>query len=82
MRVIDADALRKRIKAKNASNAMMKAMREKCVAEIDDTPTIELIRCKDCKHWNEDGMCRILKEYIFNDDFFCVNAERKEGADG
>lgn len=40
-RLIDADALRKRIKAKNASNAMMKAMREECVAEIDDAPTIE-----------------------------------------
>lgn len=45
-RLIDADALRKRIKAKNASNAMMKAMREECVAEIDDAPTIEPERKK------------------------------------
>ena len=42
MRLIDADELRKRIKAKNASNAMMRAMKAECLAEIDDAPTIEV----------------------------------------
>ena len=41
MRAIDADALHKRIKAKNTSNAMMRVMKAECLAEIDDTPTIE-----------------------------------------
>lgn len=101
-RLIDADALRKRIKAKNASNAMMKAMREECVAEIDDAPTIEpeLIRCKDCKWWgydDDDGAVRvchaakhghmssnwsIMIYRTHKGDFYCADAERKEGADG
>lgn len=46
MRCIDADALHKRIKAKNASNAMMRAMKAECLAEIDDAPTIEPERKK------------------------------------
>lgn len=41
MRAIDADALHKRIKAKNTSNAMMRVMKAECLAEIDDAPTIE-----------------------------------------
>lgn len=40
MRAIDADALHKRIKAKNTSNAMMRVMKAECLAEIDDAPTI------------------------------------------
>lgn len=40
-RLIDADALHKRIKAKNTSNAMMRVMKAECLAEIDDAPTIE-----------------------------------------
>ena len=39
-RLIDADALHKRIKAKNTSNAMMRVMKAECLAEIDDAPTI------------------------------------------
>lgn len=80
MRLIDADALRKRIKAKNTSNVMMKAMRDECVAEIDDAPTIkpEIILCKDCIHNGSfDTDCPINwcgKEY-------CIFAERRTDAD-
>ena len=53
-RLIDADALRKRIKAKNASNAMMRAMKAECLAEIDDASTIEPERKKGRWMWSSD----------------------------
>ena len=55
MRAIDADALHKRIKAKNTSNAMMRVMKAECLAEIDDAPTIEPER-KTGK-WTKDNSC-------------------------
>ena len=39
----------------------------------------ELIRCKDCRHWREHGLCGIWEHYISNGDFYCGCAERKEG---
>ena len=55
MRAIDADALHKRIKAKNTSNAMMRVMKAECLAEIDDAPTIEPERKKG--EWTKDNSC-------------------------
>ena len=54
-RLIDADALHKRIKAKNTSNAMMRVMKAECLAEIDDAPTIEPERKKG--EWTKDNSC-------------------------
>lgn len=54
-RLIDADALHKRIKAKNTSNAMMRVMKAECLAEIDDAPTIEPERKKG--EWTKNNSC-------------------------
>lgn len=45
----------------------------------------EIIRCKECKHWEydvifADGWCRGKQQG--NPEWFCADAERKEGADG
>ena len=42
----------------------------------------ELVRCKDCKYWDEDRRCNGIKnglvmEYTWDDDF-CSYGERKE----
>lgn len=49
----------------------------------------ELIRCRDCKHRYVDGdgvrynVCELNHNKVQSDDWFCADAERKEGeADG
>ena len=37
----------------------------------------EIIRCKDCKHWGERGLCDKWDYYISNGDFYCGCAERR-----
>lgn len=46
---------------------------------IEQLPPTQPIRCGECRHKNKDGMCRIFKEYVFNDDYFCCYAVQKEG---
>ncbi len=38
---------------------------------------LEIIRCKDCKHWGKRGLCEKWDHYISNEDFFCGCAERR-----
>lgn len=42
----------------------------------------EIIRCKDCRHWRERGLCGIWDQYISNGDFYCGCAEKEGEADG
>lgn len=37
----------------------------------------EIIRCNDCKHWGERGLCDKWDYYISNGDFYCGCAERR-----
>ena len=37
----------------------------------------ELIRCKDCKHWDGVDTCDVIDAPVWDDDF-CSLAERKE----
>lgn len=40
----------------------------------------ELIRCKDCKHWMNEHLCKALSRYgtfETSEDFYCGYAERK-----
>lgn len=40
----------------------------------------EIIRCKDCKHTDEDGVCQhSMGLVIQDDDDYCSYAERREG---
>lgn len=43
----------------------------------------EIVRCKDCKWW-EDDICTNVngayKNLIFNPDWYCASGERKENA--
>lgn len=42
----------------------------------------ELVRCKDCKHWNKeyDQNCMIKQGWFpVKPDWFCADGERKEG---
>ena len=60
--------------------------------EIEEQPTVDavpVVRCKDCKHWNQDEVfktssCRISYdekgfEKQTDADFFCGYGKRKDG---
>jgi hypothetical protein len=39
----------------------------------------QIVRCKDCKHWEQsNGHCP-FNSIFTNDDWFCADGERKEG---
>ena len=46
-----------------------------------DCPLVEIITCKDCKHWHDDGIMTTCDKNIghgFPRDHFCADAERRE----
>ena len=85
MRLIDADALEKRLLEKGFYPAIVKRA-------IETAPVVDaVVRCKDCKHFNfehmeceneaistdhEGGASYSLNFYL---DDFCSYGERKEG---
>lgn len=59
------------------------------VEKPDDCPLVEIITCKDCKHWKDsDGVyrrgigaeskCPINIKEVFDGNFYCANGERRE----
>ena len=55
---------------------------------IENAPTVDIVRCKDCKHLSADRIApewnRICRKYGVgkSDDGFCDEVERKETEDG
>ena len=51
------------------------------LGKIDEVPSIEIIRCKDCKHYDDlderGGWCRYHKKTTYV-QCFCSEAERRE----
>ena len=64
---------------------------DRIIDEIDDAPDVEVVRCKDCKHYEKPdegdclGVCRsgrlavsIFGEIYPEPDYYCPYGERKE----
>lgn len=54
---------------------------------IDKYDLVEVVHCRECKHWNPNGIgiCKlhdIRPTPLMMDDFFCADGERKEQDDG
>lgn len=87
-RLIDADTLRSNIDCCDIETYNDKLT---IIEQINEAPTVdavEVVRCKDCKHWNsETGFCNMNSHFsmdgldwdMFNDDDFCSYGERKDG---
>ena len=79
--LIDANAL---IKEANADGAYG-YVDAKQIADAPTVDAVEVVRCKDCKYWqdNNDGYpheeCRWVHEETPDADDFCSYGERKEG---
>lgn len=51
------------------------------LANIDDAPTIDIIHCRECKHWDKDnncGYCSEWKRYISNPNYYCGSGKLRE----
>ena len=47
----------------------------------DNCPLVEIITCKDCKYWHDDGITTTCDKNIghgFPKDHYCADAERRE----
>lgn len=90
MRLIDADELKERLKEycidgdKEAEEYYEIMGIDDCVDEAPTVDAVEVVRCKDCKHW-----CNEIDEHTyecctraivnrFKPDDFCSYGERKE----
>ena len=50
----------------------------KIINQFPAADTVEVVRCKDCKHRYSDSWC----EYVDDDDnFYCARGERKDGGE-
>lgn len=56
------------------------------ICASDTVDYVEVVRCKDCRHWNEEtGFCNLNSHFsmdeldwdMFNDDDFCSRGERR-----
>ena len=49
--------------------------------EIQAMPFLDIVRCKECKHYDkEDGLCDETYAVAYPDEF-CSNGERREGGE-
>ena len=50
------------------------------VLHTDPVDVVEVVRCKDCKHQNEDGDCDIHDGWVTRKpDSFCCYGDKKNG---
>ena len=53
------------------------------IARLDSAPSIDIVRCKECRHRYDDGWleprwtCDYLKDMRLKDDDFCSYGERE-----
>lgn len=80
MRLIDADKLKVYRCDDSASRATFDYIYED---DVEDAPTIDLVRCKDCKHYDTESRTFPCCTDIFGAvrymeaDGFCSKGERK-----
>ena len=83
MRLIDADAVKKRMRDEYVFVGFVDLLKD-FIDILDTQPTTDCVvpvRCKDCKFHHYDGMgipyCIKDREYGWKDDAYCSYAERR-----
>jgi hypothetical protein len=54
---------------------------ERWEKKLDDCPLVEIVTCKDCKHWHDDGIMTTCDKNIGNGflkDYYCADGKRRE----
>lgn len=75
MRLIDADALIEEAYAEGAYGYV----EAKQIADAPTVDAVEVIRCKDCKHYDGKWLCKISGVPSRKPCDFCSHGERKDG---
>ena len=75
MRLIDADAL---IKEANEEGAYG-YVDAKQIADAPTVAAVEVVRCRDCKHYDGKWLCKISGVPSRKPCDFCSHGERKDG---
>ena len=75
MRLIDADAL---IKEANEEGAYG-YVDAKQIADAPTVDAVEVVRCRDCKHYDGKWLCKISGVPSRKPCDFCSHGERKDG---
>ena len=83
MRLIDADALLRHKRKMSGADFGGEFWDEAVLAsDIENAPTVdavEVIRCKDCKHYDGEWFCKISGVPSRKPCDFCSHGELKEG---
>ena len=79
-RYIDADALKKQVESPYTEYPIMIQIRKTLKDFIDDAPSIDIVRCQDCKHWvyNFNGCKRNPCTEPWYAEDGCTYGERNE----
>ena len=70
-RYIDADAFKEELKENYTFYGFVDLLKDFYVA-IDDAPSIDIVRCRECKH-REEYPCKVYHD----DDWYCADGERE-----
>jgi hypothetical protein len=58
---------------------------EMVVNSVHDEARVDLVRCRECKHREEEVgklfWCERVQDFISNQEWFCADGKRKGGAD-
>ena len=91
MRLIDADKINYHEHTECMGHGDFETVRtvtDKEIAEIPIVDAVEVVRCRDCKHWDsETWFCDINSAFghhgldwnTFDEEDFCSYGERKDG---
>ena len=73
------DAIKSRKTAEQSSAGIMRnAVVDFCIDIVKKLPSAqpEIVRCKDCKHWDGVDTCDVIDAPVWDNDF-CSMAERR-----
>ena len=84
----EADALKRPMSDTSPSSYLALAIAKHVIEYLKQVPTVDavpVVRCKDCKHWQEDwtpeahtGHYCSQTDLFSNAEFYCADGERRE----
>ena len=80
MKVIDLDSISMTDMEIIMCNGSYFEVLKTMLKKIDDAPSFEIIKCKECKYYYPGCVfpCDLSSEILVKDDDFCSKAEKRE----
>ena len=84
-RYVAADALKQQVESPYTEYPVMIQIRKALKDFIDDAPSIDIVRCKECKHWRNTDAEKIPTASIacgnMHADDFCSYGQKERTSD-